>query len=416
MFKYAAAALMIALVVKDLLYIGDRYVLRSITQLVCLVLAMSWLFTRANVSALQKQTVFLLYLFVLTVTALGSKSPGFVLAQVASLSSVILFAIALYQVEGFDNGAKVVLGTTWRIYGVILCLCLVAYKLLPGVVFEYEWGSPVPRFRGIFGEPATLAIVSGLTIGMAFLCRGWWPLRYFFVAVAGVCLLLTFSRTFWVACAVAMVVTLCRYYPKWRAPLAFGALAVAFVLLTQIDLVLEKGQSVLRVDSLTNLSGRTMIWDLAFGQFLEQPLVGYGFTHGSDAIIDAAKEAISNKGVAAGGNWGTFTLHNGWVQVMLDSGLFGLLLYTVIVVFSIVRLWLRDTQRRYAAVTYVLIYSAIGNIGETYIFGAAQTHSAMFWMLAVFAFGYSVAPDLLRNPQDTLDVPASLRPINLVRG
>lgn len=415
MYRYAAAALMIALVVKDLLYIGDRYVLRSVTQLLCLLLAMSWLFGRAHLSALQKQTPLLLYLFVLMVTALGSKSPGFVLMQVISLASVILFAIALYQVEGFDRGAKVVLGSTWRIYGVILCLCLVAYKLLPGVVFEYEWGSPVPRFRGIFGEPATLAIVSGLTIGMAFLCKGWWPVRYFFMAVAGVCLLLTYSRTFWVASAVAMFVTLARYYPRVRLPLIFGCLAISLVLVTQIDLVLEKGQSVLRVDSLTNLSGRTAIWDIAFNKFLEQPVAGYGFTHGSDAIVVDVMEAITNKGLAMGGEWGTFTLHNGWVQVMLDSGLFGLTLYTAIVLVSIIRLWVRDPQRQYPAVMYVLIYSAIGNIGETYIFGAAQTHSAMFWMLAVFAFGYAQASDALQSPHE-LDKPQStFRPINLVR-
>jgi O-antigen ligase len=384
MLRVVAAALVVGLLIKDLAYIGDRYIIRTIVEVTALLLALHWLGTRASLEALRRQVVPAVYLFVLLMTAFVSQYTIEVVFHVAALLAVILFATAYFwETEPQLAVSSILVPSLWA-YALVLAACLAYGKLATGVAFVYEWGDPVPRFRGLFGEPAEMGIVAGLTLGLAVLVKTWWIVRIPAVPAAAICLYYTHSRTFWIGSLVAFAVVAWVYRPKWRTAMLSIGIPAALLLVISMNTLVTEHERLFRANSLANMSGRTEIWTVALESFRDRPILGYGFTFGSDPLMSAATlRAFTGKGESLDFP----TLHNGYVQAALDSGLLGAVLYCVIVFGAVIQLWRNDRSKRYPAAMYVLVFSAVGNIGETYIFGSAQSHQTLFWLLAIFALG-----------------------------
>jgi O-antigen ligase len=385
-FRVTAVALIIGLLIKDLSFVGDRYVTRTVVELASLLLGVYWLTTSASIVAIRRQVLPIAYLFVLLLSAVGSLEPGSVALQVLALTSVVLFAAAYFATTDPKVAITTVLVPALWTYALVLGGCLAYGKLAPTMAFVYEWGDPVPRFRGLFGEPAQLGIVAGLTLGLSVLVRTWWVVRIPAFGAAVVCVYLTYSRTFWIAVIAGLAATAWVYKPKLRIPLAVAAVVVVFTGVVFMDAIINSNERELRTDSLMSMSGRTAIWEVAMEAFKDRPLLGYGFTFGADGIMNT--DVIQNLNDRSGGPIvGAPTLHNGYVQSMLDSGALGTILYCVIVIGAFVRLWWKDKRKHFAPVMYVLVFSMVGNIGETFIYGAAQSHQALYWLMAVFVLG-----------------------------
>jgi O-antigen ligase len=366
-----------------------------VVELASLSVGVYWVITHASIGVLRRQFALMAYLFVLLLSASVSSDPVFVLLQVMTLAAVALFAVAYFATVDSSVAVTSVLVPALCAYSLVLAGSLVYGHVAPTGAFESGWGDSEPRFRGLFGEPAEIGMVAGLTIGFALFVRTWWMLRIPAFVVAMACVYFTYSRTFWVAVVVSVGATLWVYRPKLRLPMAISVVVFASALAGNLDTIIKSNERVLRADSLTNLSGRTEIWGSAIAAFEERPWLGYGFTLGADGIMNSGFV----KGLRRGNEElvKTPTLHNGYVQAMLDSGAPGLTLYCVIVVGALVRLWRKDTDKQFAPVMYVLVFSMIGNIGETYIFGAAQSHQSLYWMLAVFALGFD--PGVVNVPR-----------------
>ncbi len=388
MFRVIAVAVVVGLLVKDLAFIGDRYIIRTTVEAACMLVGMYWLVTNPSLSAIRRQIAPIAYLFVLLLSAFVSLDPPSVLLQVVALASVVLFSIAYFSTLDAKTAVTTILVPMLWVYALVLAGCLAYGKLVPTVAFTYEWGDPVPRFRGVFGEPAQLGIVGGLTIGLSILVRTWWIVRIPAFFAGGLCVYLTFSRTFWIAVPAALAATAWIYKPKLRVAMAAAGAVVLMMGALFMDAIVKEESRTLRAESLTNMSGRTEIWSVALEKFQERPILGYGFTVGADAMMSSAViQGLKKQSGSTGQFVNTPTLHNGYVQVMLDSGVLGFVLYCAIVFGAVIQLWRNDRRKRYAAVMYVLVFSMVGNIGETYIFGAAQSHQVVYWMLAIFALG-----------------------------
>jgi len=89
----------------------------------------------------------------------------------------------------------------------------------------------------------------------------------------------------------------------------------------------------------------------------------------------------------------TPTLHNGFLQSLLDSGFLGASLYLTIIWFVIWVLLKQDTARQYGAELYVLIFMTLSNFGETVIFSAAMYPGVLYWYVAVFALSLKRSKD-----------------------
>jgi O-antigen ligase len=293
-------------------------------------------------------------------------------------------------------------------------VCLVSLLLRvwhPALAFEQTFEGP--RFRGLFSKPAMMGAASGLLFGLCLFVPWHWSIRGIGIAASLPCLFLTGSRTFWVAATVSMGAAGIRYV-RWRrtfvpmvAVLIVAVLGLGIVIGTQMTQA--QGAKIFRQDSIENLSGRTAMWAQALQRYWEHPWLGYGFTAGGVVLDETGWRGAG--GVSSNSpSQGAITLHNGYVQALLDSGGIGAALYVAVILSALLCFLWYDGAKQYAAEFYCLLFLAIANLGETVIFGAAVLHGVWFWYVTVLALTLpslaSQAP--LPEPVDSVTGEAAL--------
>ncbi len=402
---YAFGFLIVALLVKDTAPIGDQYVLRSLSQGLCLAAGFWWLFTQGSIAAMRRYWLILIYSAVLCGTAFVSMDSTRVLLQVLSLMAVTLFFMsyceqAQHTPSMHNTAARMV------IYALLpICLgSLLLYKVAPTLAFDQTvermvWDNP-HRFKGLFGKPAGIAAASGILLGLCAFTKVHWLLRSAGALSSLLCLYLTLSRSFWVGSSVALLVTAFLYVKRKGLLLVagVGGLLLTMATVTIMDTKipgLNQSRSM-RSDSLENLSGRTTLWTLALARFWDRPVLGYGYTVGHQAFLYSRRAKGAD---VAGDNVDlfrneTFSLHNGYVQALLDSGGMGAVLYTIIMGITVWRIMRYDRLKAHAATLYSLVFLSIANIGETLVYTPATFHAAFYWYVAVLALGlrFNVEP------------------------
>lgn len=244
-----------------------------------------------------------------------------------------------------DSGATVVALAAWAytlflVFALVglgveqvcrIVLCVFAFFCFLGAagyfvgleVFALNHG--VERFQGLFYGPHALARPA--TICLIILASGVARLSFRSSAilwvVIGFSLILTFSRQAYLGVAIGVTVTLFL-----RGTSTMRGHAVLVGLLSSIGLVAIaelNGFSVLSAlsrgegDDVASLTGRTFIWQAALELIRLEPWVGYGFGAGGSAL--------ENYYSAGAYGWRTFNVHNGFLQVLLDIGLIGFLIF-----------------------------------------------------------------------------------------
>jgi O-antigen ligase len=389
--------LITALVIKDTAPLGDSYVLRGLSQGPALAVGLAWLFARGGLDLFRRYWLVLAYLSLLPLTLFVSRRPFFVGLQVVSLYAVVLFFVAFVEERRGERQSTVTPITIIAAIYTVVCLgSLALYLLAPG--YAYETTLEGPRFRGLFGKSAMMGATAGLLLGFSFFGPWVWPLRLAGVAAGLPCLYLTGSRTFWVAGAVSLGGTAALYVKRkavWITALSALALVLALaVLIGDARFSFENRSQIIRAQSLETLSGRTKIWAIAMDKFWDRPLLGYGFTAGGDAFESRTIETRAlSAPVGLGPSW-LMSLHNGYVQALLDSGALGASLYVAVMAAAFWGLLSRDRRKDYATQFYGLAFLAVANVGETIIFGAAVDYEVLYWYLVIFALSL----DRLKEP------------------
>ena len=367
----AFAFVIVALLIKDTAPIGDVYVLRSLSQGIGLAAGFWWIFTQSSLEAIKRYWLVLVYSGILCATAFISTDAVRVLLQVLSLIAVTLFFVSFCERARqtptlHTTAARVV------IYALLpICIgSLLLYKISPTLAYDQTverlaWEN-AHRFKGLFGKPAGIAAASGI---------------FLYIRRKGL-----------------------------LVAIGVGGLLTALVLFTVLNVntsTLNQSKAM-RSDSLENLSGRTTLWALAMTRFWDRPLLGYGYTVGHTAFLynrHAKAGDVSGNNVDLFRNE-TFSLHNGYVQALLDSGALGALAYLIIMGLTIWRIARLDDAKAHASALYTLIFLSIANIGETLVYTPATFHATYYWYAAILALGLrpSVAPGL--EPPLTTDLRA----------
>lgn len=387
--SYVFITLLVALLAKDILPLGDRYVLRGVSEGIALAVGAGWLITHQFHRFAKRYVLILSYLATLVLTAFVSQRPSFVILQVMSLASVTLFFIAYVESSALDRDTF-----RWNIFTVgcaFLLVCVGSLVLLvarPQLVFEVTQEGN--RFRGLFNEPAMMGAVSGLLVGLAAFGRFSWLIRIIGALAAIPCLYLTGSRTSWGAAAAGLLITGIIYLRQkraWMIALAFvGVIGSLGLVILDVHLASETQSKVIRSGSIGTLSGRTVLWELALEKYQDSPFFGYGFTTGSDALASDMGDRLSTAfGVADRSQQKAFSLHSGYIQAFLDSGALGGSLYLSILVLALWRLFRYDQKRRHGAEMYCLVFFSISNLTDTIIFGAAVFYEVFYWYLSALA-------------------------------
>lgn len=393
--RTALLVFVVFMIAKDLDYVPLPYALRAVSQGLCLALGGWWLLQHFSPGIARRYWPVLLYIVAIAASAAVAEFPGFVLLQGLSLCSVIVFFIAYHERQWRSGRAHQQDFVRYIVLtaGLITALSLLFAKLAPTLAYESMFagfsGYEV-RFRGLFGKAGAMGAMSGLVLGFAAISVRNKPLKFAAMASAAACLGLTQSRSFWVASFFAGLCTLWFYFPKWRtrgvviaATLGLTA-AAGNALSLSVDTAWAKRAA--RLDSVSGLSGRVGIWQEAFAGWRESPWLGYGFTLGATGlpghdplatklnVIDTDPMELSRR-----------TLHNGYVQCLLDTGLIGTLLYLLSMVVALWRLLKFDGDRRYPCALYAIVFLATANGGESVVYSGSVFPSLCFWASTVFA-------------------------------
>jgi exopolysaccharide production protein ExoQ len=171
------------------------------------------------------------------------------------------------------------------------------------------------------------------------------------------------------------------------------AVAVWLVAATNIVTFLERGDSKQELDT---LSGRTEVWGQAWELFQEKPLLGHGFMSARGAFLEKFR---------LGG------AHNAFVEVLVNSGLFGIGWWIALLVLC-VRGASRLVRSRHpdGPIVAGLVGALLGSTLTAGGLGQAATVQCIWLCLVV---GWLVAAPRLRwtHPAPLRSAPARATPL-----
>jgi exopolysaccharide production protein ExoQ len=211
--------------------------------------------------------------------------------------------------------------------------------------------------------------------------------RIFSLRIVSVTLLLccsmifaiSFSKTSLALAPICMIVTICFIWTKRaRSDVAIVATLI-FVLTAAIGaaILISVGVDTLLIDTVgdSTLTGRDEIWQYALSRFWQSPIfgVGYGSLWNVGTYSVLQQELLRMSFIIREG-------HNGYIDVMTEVGMVGLLLVALYLVATIYRLWERilcaDVTRINFIAIFVFFAIVLINFTETTFFRSGDD----FWL------------------------------------
>lgn len=245
------------------------------------------------------------------------------------------------------------------------------------------------RDTGIFGNPNHLGLQSGLLMPVALeamlrpgsrVRRVWFATISLLVLVEGI---LSGSRGGAVAMAAGYVLLLWmmrKALPRW---LTVGGVVVP--LLSAITLVASQhGGHLVSPDNTPRLA----LWHLFPALFVKSPLFGHGFGTTAGALVPYLQTVKSTEPLGS-------DLHNSYLDVLVDLGIFGGILFAWIL--SSIARGLANSD---AALTSLVVAGLVSGAFESWFFGIGDGFAIVFWIAAIFVIGTwrdrSVSSSMLR--------------------
>jgi O-antigen ligase len=274
----------------------------------------------------------------------------------------------------------------------LLALLFPGVFLAIGVGAEIMNGTFAPwrpgfRFCGTL-HPNEQAINCVMLLLAALSCmRGsrHWKFFALIALVAFTFLIMTKSRT---ALASTLVAIVGHYGLSWSGykKLAVASLAIAgislFFLLSEVLLpYFMKGINLGRMDaaeSVGSLTGRVPLWTQVLGFYSERPFLGYGY--GAFWSIENTKTVMFEQG------WPISHSHNAYIDVLLETGPIGVLLFALVLLVGIRYAYVyhrRTGESAYAFFGVLLLFSALNATLES-----VSIHRTQFEFMLILALSY----------------------------
>lgn len=256
-----------------------------------------------------------------------------------------------------------------------------AAVLFPSYI--WHWRAP-NRYQGLVGHPNTLGLFCLMAYPVLL-----WKYRHASIRVkvavvalgilAVVMHLMSGSRASMAAAAAGILVWLL----STRQRGGITALAMLGIVLMMMPVMSESIPSLQRqyqgeeASTITNLTGRTQFWQLAAHLVAEKPITGYGYEVGGGVWSDS--------GISEGtfvSQWGSSktSLHNGYLEVVLGTGLVGFALWLLVLVMPLRRLVLTRASDYRAYALVMMVQFLIINLFESAISTSRSTGSLGFWL------------------------------------
>ncbi|MGZ8216728.1 O-antigen ligase family protein [Methylomagnum sp.] len=391
--KYAATFLVFSLIARNNLYFNAPFeVLRGVSLVLVALMGFYEMLQPKVLRAMPRYWPQFGYLVAIFLSLAVTDSLVYVGFQTLSVATVLIFSIACSESKNPEPIKAAILNATFWGYSLLMIISLALYVVKPNLAYEVLYAGEL-RFRGVFPKSGVTGASAGVLMGICFFWKNkrLWLRAGAFVCAAA-CLLLTQSRTFWVAAFVAGMATYAIYFRHSFKVITglglIGAILIAGVYIADVRIKGDSVKKFARVESITNLTGRLELWNKALYKYYENPIVGLGLTAGATAFIDDRNVVgfdAKSDDLSANRSIGMTTMHSGYMQSLLDSGFVGTFFYLSLIVASIWRLYGNDTARQYPAEFYLLVFLSISNISENVIYAVTVFNSVLFFMLAAFA-------------------------------
>jgi exopolysaccharide production protein ExoQ len=203
------------------------------------------------------------------------------------------------------------------------------------------------KIQGIVGNSSLLAmaallgvIVFAVQLASRSVGRFW---GWFWMLVAILTIAITQSATIVIALAVvAIVAAAVLVARRARSPrgrtLAYGGIGVGIVVIAVIGFLL-RGPILSVLGKSADFTGRGEIWKAVIGLAQQRPAFGWGWLGYWIPWIPPFK------GLARAGGVQVMHAHDAWLDVWLQVGIVGLVIFAALVLSTIVRSWIMATDR-----------------------------------------------------------------------
>lgn len=262
------------------------------------------------------------------------QSPIPTLAVQKTLSYILLiFIVPQLLIKSYDDHGTDAIRNIIFFAGFMILMGFVLELADPG--YTYARGG---RYRGVFGNPNGMGIFASLVIALVYLKRDVFPnlfskndLRWL-VIPALISLVLAGSRTSIIAVVIFFVFTRLYRVSPVIGFLAFLGTAIISELVASNIVVIITGLGLsefFRVDTLEGGSGRQIAWNLAWQTIQDSFWFGRGFAF-DEWIMAKNQDALNDLGHQGG-------VHNTYLQIWLNTGLVGLLLFLRAIFLNVIK-------------------------------------------------------------------------------
>lgn len=319
----------------------------------------------------------------------------------------IWFAMIVYYFSGLDKKDKdafifwqqsvkksvVVMWVTGTLVAVYACLQFVGLDFV-----VWQEGQLLNRSISTLGQPNFLGsfllfslIISSYLfyLNKRFLYRSFLFITFVIQLLA---LVTSGSRSAWIAFIIALlIITILLFWSKWRKKTFVLAIGI-FVVIVSFFVFLSPA----RLESLLSwregsLGLRSYFYSSAPHLIIDNILTGTGLENGGEAIISSYEP-----------DWGVFMqingysdkLHNSFLDILLQLGIFGFIFYILLYLFVVkefLRLWRRSQTKEFA----IFIGSALIAYSFSLLFGLSDIVNIFyFWVLAALGVAANLIFDL----------------------
>lgn len=306
-------------------------------------------------------------------------------AGVFGLGVVIAFGGAWAYASGVKQARKI-LDAQVDLLWMVFPLGLVVWILrVPGCV-------SAGRLRSVFENANALGVWSSMSLPLLFGLMlthpvGWRrKLCAFMFGTGWLVAFLSGSRGGFGGALIGCAIYAVLRWPRRNVILgALGAIVLVFVLAYDLDLgyLTERSEHLVRADTITNLSDRTIAWEAALLVGQHAPWRGHGF--GLEDLL-YAEFGISFVGTSA------FSVHSTYLATYMALGRIGTgLLVLTIVMATLFGLdaWRRDRHGQLGltalAVSATLLSGAAHGVVENIFFALGNPWSLPYWVMLALA-------------------------------
>ncbi|QTN00818.1 O-antigen ligase family protein [Sediminibacillus dalangtanensis] len=367
------------------------------------------------------ELAFFAFCFIGAVSALVSGVS--ITALVLQLRSFLLFYLVYYVVKRMDITKQDIARFLWAtmILAVVICLHGLVEKLsLRGWLLPPTWEnmplSAINRIRiyGLIGNPNLLAYYLSFAFILTLFLRSYlqgkmvWVANIALVLYMGVWFL-TYSRGTWLAFAVGLLIyiALTRHWRILRTTLITLAAGIIFIgipanMLASTIEASDFGQTqrstqkqyderdggftdrmreTFNDDAVegSKRAGRLYIIEKGWTIFQDNPVIGTGFaTFGDSATLNAGSPIYEDYNIDR-----EFYSDNQYIQVIVQTGIFGVIVFAVFLLNMLYLLWNRRSELKTAT---VLLAVLLGSYVAGLVYNIWENDSFTLFYFAMLAY------------------------------